>query len=226
MSAMTLKEVTRRFVTGNRSFPAVDNVSLTVRRGQRLALVGPSGSGKTTLLNLMGALDRPDGGTVQCLGVELSTASERKAADFRRKHLGFVFQQDALVPELTVHENVELPLVLLREVAARRRETVDELLKALGLSQNARAYPGALSAGEKQRVAVARAVVHSPGILLADEPTANLDGISAGWVLDTIESLARKKDLTVILATHDARIFGRFESTIRLEDGRIVESHV
>ena len=226
MSAMTLKEVTRRFVTGNRSFPAVDNVSLTVRRGQRLALVGPSGSGKTTLLNLMGALDRPDGGTVQCLGVELSTASERKAADFRRKHLGFVFQQDALVPELTVHENVELPLVLLREVAARRRETVDELLKALGLSQNARAYPGALSAGEKQRVAEARAVVHSPGILLADEPTANLDGISAGWVLDTIESLARKKDLTVILATHDARIFGRFESTIRLEDGRIVESHV
>ncbi|HNZ20246.1 MAG TPA: ABC transporter ATP-binding protein [Candidatus Hydrogenedentes bacterium] len=226
MSAMTLKEVTRRFVTGNRSFPAVDNVSLTVRRGQRLALVGPSGSGKTTLLNLMGALDRPDGGTVQCLGVELSTASERKAADFRRKHLGFVFQQDALVPELTVHENVELPLVLLREDAAMRRETVDELLKALGLSQNARAYPGALSAGEKQRVAVARAVVHSPGILLADEPTANLDGISAGWVLDTIESLARKKDLTVILATHDARIFGRFESTIRLEDGRIVESHV
>ncbi|HNV20063.1 MAG TPA: ABC transporter ATP-binding protein [Candidatus Hydrogenedentes bacterium] len=223
---MTLKEVTRRFVTGNRSFPAVDNVSLTVRRGQRLALVGPSGSGKTTLLNLMGALDRPDGGTVQCLGVELSTASERKAADFRRKHLGFVFQQDALVPELTVHENVELPLVLLREDAAMRRETVDELLKALGLSQNARAYPGALSAGEKQRVAVARAVVHSPGILLADEPTANLDGISAGWVLDTIESLARKKDLTVILATHDARIFGRFESTIRLEDGRIVESHV
>jgi len=171
-------------------------------------------------------LDRPDGGTVQCLGVELSTASERKAADFRRKHLGFVFQQDALVPELTVHENVELPLVLLREDAAMRRETVDELLKALGLSQNARAYPGALSAGEKQRVAVARAVVHSPGILLADEPTANLDGISAGWVLDTIESLARKKDLTVILATHDARIFGRFESTIRLEDGRIVESHV
>ena len=226
MSAMTLKEVTRRFVTGNRSFPAVDNVSLTVRRGQRLALVGPSGSGKTTLLNLMGALDRPDGGTVQCLGVELSTASERKAADFRRKHLGFVFQQDALVPELTVHENVELPLVLLREDAAMRRETVDELLKALGLSQNARAYPGALSAGEKQRVAVARAVVHSPGILLADEPTANLDGISAGWVLDTIESLARKKDLTVILATHDARIFGRFESTIRLEHGRIVESHV
>ena len=226
MSAMTLKEVTRRFVTGNRSFPAVDNVSLTVRRGQRLALVGPSGSGKTTLLNLMGALDRPDGGTVQCLGVELSTASERKAADFRRKHLGFVFQQDALVPELTVHENVELPLVLLRDDAAMRRETVDELLKALGLSQNARAYPGALSAGEKQRVAVARAVVHSPGILLADEPTANLDGISAGWVLDTIESLARKKDLTVILATHDARIFGRFESTIRLEDGRIVESHV
>ena len=130
------------------------------------------------------------------------------------------------MPELTVHENVELPLVLLREDAAMRRETVDELLKALGLSQNARAYPGALSAGEKQRVAVARAVVHSPGILLADEPTANLDGISAGWVLDTIESLARKKDLTVILATHDARIFGRFESTIRLEDGRIVESHV
>jgi len=139
MSAMTLKEVTRRFVTGNRSFPAVDNVSLTVRRGQRLALVGPSGSGKTTLLNLMGALDRPDGGTVQCLGVELSTASERKAADFRRKHLGFVFQQDALVPELTVHENVELPLVLLREDAAMRRETVDELLKALGLSPSSAA---------------------------------------------------------------------------------------
>ena len=129
------------------------------------------------------------------------------------------------MPELTVHENVELPLVLLREDAAMRRETVDELLKALGLSQNARAYPGALSAGEKQRVAVARAVVHSPGILLADEPTADLDGISAGWVLDTIESLARKKDLTVILATHDARIFGRFESTIRLEDGRL-SSHM
>ena len=222
-AAISLENVTRRFLTGGQPFAAIDNVCLDVRPGQRLALVGPNGAGKTTLLNLIGALDRPDSGTVHCLGIELSGISERKTAAFRRARLGFIFQQDALMPELTVRENVELPLVLLRKEPAARRSKVGLLLESLGLAEKAAELPAVLSAGEKQRVAVARAVVHDPDVLLADEPTANLDGATAGRVLDTIEALAGQKSLTVVLATHDARVFGRFEAIARLEDGRLVE---
>ena len=224
MSAMTLKEVTRRFVTGNRSFPAVDNVSLTVRRGQRLALVGPSGSGKTTLLNLMGALDRPDGGTVQCLGVELSTASERKAADFRRKHLGFVFQQDALVPELTVHENVELPLLLNGLNAKERRTRIMELLDAVGLADRAKHRPDQLSGGQQQRVAIARALAPRPLIVLADEPTANLDTANGEQAMEIMQRLNQETGTAFVFATHDPRVMAFARRIVELRDGQIINN--
>ena len=223
MDAMGIRfdGVTRRFVSGGKALAALDGVTIEIARGDCVAVVGPSGSGKTTLLNLAGALDQPDDGRVCCLGVDLTRAGERQAAEFRRRHVGFVFQDDALIPELTVRENVALPLVLLRERSAVRARKVDELLERLGLAEKADQFPPNLSGGEKQRAAVARAVVHRPELMLADEPTANLDVESALRVLDTIEALAGETALTLLLATHDARVTERFPHVLQLRDGRI-----
>ncbi len=219
--AVTLTDVVRRFGSGDTAIAALHEVSLDVQAGQQVAITGPSGSGKTTLLNLVGALDRPDEGSIWCLGRCLAAMNEREAATFRRRHVGLIFQDNALMDELTVSENVELPLVLIGEDPTARAEKVGQLLDKLGLAEKARVLPGILSAGEKQRVAVARAVVHRPHLLLADEPTANLDSASAETVMNTIESLAADCCLTVLLATHDPRVYNRFNRIVRLEDGRI-----
>jgi putative ABC transport system ATP-binding protein len=221
-AAITLKSVTRLFGTGDGRFAALREVDLEIPRGEHAALVGPSGSGKTTLLNLIGALDRADSGTVSCLGFDLGGISERAAADYRRRHVGLVFQDDALMPELTVRENVELPLILLHVYRAARRQQVSAILDVLGLSHRADAFPSTLSGGEKQRVAVARAVVHRPQLLLADEPTANLDTDSAMRVLDAISAVASQNCLTVVLATHDTRVIEHFPRIVTLKDGRIM----
>ena len=219
--AIVLEGVGRSYTNGRAPVIALSGIHLGVDYGQRVAIVGPSGSGKTTLLNLIGALDRPDRGTVRCLGMDIASMSEKAAAAFRRKHIGLVFQDDALMPELTVAENIELPLALLRDGPTARARKVADLLAALGLSSVSGAFPMTLSGGEKQRVAVARAVAHEPELLLADEPTANLDAASAARVLDLIDRISAQKGLTVLLSTHDPRVFERFAVIARLEDGRL-----
>lgn len=216
-----LDSVSRWFGQGQAQVCALSDISLTLTKGVQTALVGPSGSGKTTLLNLIGALDRPTQGTVMIDGKVVSAFNERQASEYRRHTIGFVFQDDALIPELTLAENVELPLVLLGIDKRERYQRVNELLDTLNLTKRQSAYPPLLSGGEKQRAAVARAVIHRPHILLADEPTANLDSESAELVLQVMRQLAEQNDLTVLVSTHDPRVYEQFDQLVRLKDGRL-----
>jgi putative ABC transport system ATP-binding protein len=219
---LQLDGVSRRFGSGHTAVQALSEVTFSLPAGAQVALVGPSGSGKTTLLNLIGALDRPTGGSITIGGQPIAGFSERQAADFRRTRVGFVFQDDALVPELTLAENIELPLVLLGVGGGERRQRVAGVLEEFGLSERAAAFPPLLSGGEKQRGAVARAVIHRPQLLLADEPTANLDAAAAAAVLQAIRALAAAQALTVLISSHDPRTFAQFPRQLRLVDGQLV----
>lgn len=216
-----LNSVSRSFGQGQAQVCALSDISLTLNKGEQAALIGPSGSGKTTLLNLIGVLDRPTQGTVMIAGKEVSAFNERQASEYRRHEIGFVFQDDALIPELTLAENVELPLVLLGIGQRERHHQVNQLLDTLNLTKRQSAYPPLLSGGEKQRTAVARAVIHRPHILLADEPTASLDSESAELVLQVMRQLAEQNDLTVLVSTHDPRVYEQFDQLVRLRDGHL-----
>lgn len=218
-SFIQLENVSRWFGSGRTEVRALSDVSLALAAGTQAVVVGPSGSGKTTLLNLVGALDRPTRGQLTIAGESVSSFSEQQACTFRRYHVGFVFQDNALLPELTVEENIELPLVLVGQGMVQRRQRVEELLHLLGLEKRHRSFPAQLSGGEKQRVAVARAVSHKPQIVLADEPTANLDTVSALAVLQALRHVTQQQQLTLLISTHDPRVFNHFERIIRLEDG-------
>lgn len=217
-----LENVSRWFGSGHTQVRALSDVSLELEVGTQAVVVGPSGSGKTTLLNLVGALDRPSHGQLTIGGEKVSSFSEQQACEFRRYRVGFVFQDNALLPELTVAENIEIPLVLIGQDAARRRQRVQELLLVLGLEKRGHSFPAELSGGEKQRVAVARAVSHRPQIVLADEPTANLDVVSAVAVMQSLRQLTEQQ-LTVLVSSHDPRVFEQFEHVIRLEDGQLCD---
>ena len=200
---------------------ALNHVSLTVEQGEFVAIMGPSGCGKSTLLNLLGLLDEPDGGSLQLLGTETSRYSERQRAELRKRSLGFVFQSFNLIDELTVFENVELPLRYLGVGATERRQRVEQVLKKMQLLHRRNHFPLQLSGGQQQRVAVARAVVNAPPLLLADEPTGNLDSASGHDVLGLLTEL-NEAGTTVLMVTHsehDARYAGR---VIRLLDGQVV----
>jgi putative ABC transport system ATP-binding protein len=200
---------------------ALNHVSLTVEKGEFVAIMGPSGCGKSTLLNLLGLLDEPDGGSLQLLGTETSRYSERQRAELRKRSLGFVFQSFNLIDELTVFENVELPLRYLGVGAAERRQRVEQVLEKMQLLHRRNHFPLQLSGGQQQRVAVARAVVNAPPLLLADEPTGNLDSASGHDVLGLLTEL-NEAGTTVLMVTHsehDARYARR---VIRLLDGQVV----
>lgn len=216
-----LENVSRWFGSGRTQVRALSDVSLELEAGTQAVVVGPSGSGKTTLLNLVGALDRPSHGQLTIGAETVSSFSEQQACEFRRYRVGFVFQDNALLPELTVEENIELPLVLIGQKGASRSKRVQELLQLLGLEKRRHCFPAHLSGGEKQRVAVARAVSHRPQIVLADEPTANLDAMSATSVMQVLRQLTEQQQLTVLVSSHDPRVFEQFEHVIRLEDGQL-----
>jgi putative ABC transport system ATP-binding protein len=201
----------------------LDGVDLSVERRERVAIVGPSGSGKSTLLNLIGGIDRPDAGTVRVGGAELTSMSERDRTLFRRRHLGFVFQLLNLIPTLTVLENLLLPLELNGQNGAGARDRASSLLEEVGLADRADTLPDRLSGGEQQRVAVARAIAHKPGLVLADEPTGNLDEDSGERVIGLLERLVQSDGLTLVLVTHSSELAARMDRVLRVSHGRVTE---
>ena len=216
-----LSGVTRTFEVGGRPVRALRGIDLVIERGEYASIMGPSGSGKSTLLNILGCLDRPSSGSYRLDGEETGGLSEARLSRVRRHKIGFVFQFFHLVPRLTAAENIELPMVFAGIAPDERRRRIGRALDAVGLGPRARHRPDQLSGGERQRVAIARAVVMEPAILLADEPTGNLDSSSGGEIVALIESMNRQ-GLTVIVVTHDPQIGGRARRRIRLADGALV----
>ena len=218
--AIETRALTRRLPSGNRVITILDDVSLRIASGEVVAVVGPSGSGKSTLLALLAGLDRPTEGSVLIDGAALEPLSEDRLAILRRRTIGFVFQSFHLLPNLTAHENVMLPIELGGNGNARRDAL--ELLAQVGLAERAHHYPTQLSGGEQQRVALARAFAPRPSILLADEPTGNLDSENGAMVLGILADLQRAHQTTVVMVTHDPSITERVERVVRLQDGRVV----
>lgn len=216
------KDLVKTFPMGKREFTALKDVSLTFNAGEFAGIVGPSGSGKTTLLNILGSLDVPTRGEAVVLGQSVSGLTPKKAADLRNNHLGFIFQTYNLLSVYTVYENVELPLLLLKMPAAERKQTVLQSLEWLGLTDKLKSRPSQLSGGECQRVSIARAMVKVPKIVLADEPTANLDAKNSHHILQTMEKLNRDLDTTFIFATHDEKVIQYLRRKISLDDGQVV----
>jgi putative ABC transport system ATP-binding protein len=223
MEVAKVENVTRTFTIGKIETQALRGVSLSIESGEFAALVGPSGSGKTTLLQLIGCLDQPTTGKVLIDGRDVSQLSRNERADVRRSKLGFVFQFFALIPTLTAYENVEMPLLLSGNGTADRQARVTELLGAVGLAERAHHRPDQMSGGEQQRVAVARALATHPSLILADEPTANLDTANGEQVMQTMTRLNKETGVTFVFATHDPRVIKFARRVITLRDGLIVE---
>lgn len=221
---VSLSNVVKEYRLGNVSVPALRGVSLEVYPGDFLSIAGPSGSGKTTLLNLIGCVDTATSGTVQVEGQDTMNLSDRELTNLRLNTLGFIFQSFNLVSVLSVFQNVEFPLLLQRRLPWRdRRERVLTLLEQVGLISHADHRPNELSGGQRQRVAIARALVTRPRIVLADEPTANLDSVTGNNIIDLMKSLNEKSGTTFIFSTHDAKVMSHANAVIRLADGKIVE---
>jgi len=204
---------------------ALRGVNLTIENGEFTALVGPSGSGKTTLLQLIGCLDLPSSGHVFINGKDVSALNRNQRADMRRGTIGFIFQFFALIPTLTAYENIEMPLLLNGHAAKERQARVMELLEAVGLADRANNRPDQLSGGQQQRVAIARALSIKPTLILADEPTANLDTANGAQVMETMTRLNQETGVTFVFATHDPRVIKYARRVVTLQDGLIVENH-
>lgn len=212
----------KHYCEGEVLTPVIEGLNLQIGEGEFVAIVGPSGSGKSTLLNLIGCLDKPDKGTITIDGTVVSALKNKEALRFRAQHLGFIFQDFNLIESFTVFENVEFPLsVVLNQTDTRAK--VKEVLEAIGMLEHIDKYPDQLSGGQKQRVAVARALVVNPRIILADEPTANLDSVSAKKVIDLMKQMQERFNTTFIFSTHDAKIMTEARRIVTLQDGRIIE---
>jgi len=214
-------QLTRRYKVGKAVVAALSDVELTVPPGEFTALVGPSGSGKSTLLNLIGGLDRPSSGEIRVNGLSLGGAAEQDLVRYRRERVGFIFQSFNLLPTYSALENVEAPLMLAEMPRGKRRERATELLASVGLAERMLHKPNELSGGEKQRVAIARALANRPLLLLADEPTGNLDSKTGGAILALLCDLIKAQGLTMIMVTHDPEVAARANRIIHLRDGSI-----
>ena len=225
MSLIVAQDVRKSYATGAVEVKALRGVSFDVEAGSFLAFVGPSGSGKTTLLNLIGCLDKPSGGRLEVAGVDVTRLTRRQAAACRGEHIGFVFQSFNLIPVLTAFENVEYPLVMVQNrPASERRARVRDLLEAVGIADQQDKSPEQLSGGQKQRVAIARALVTRPALVLADEPTANLDRGTAAMIIALMKTMKNELNTTFLFSTHDTRIIGEVERIYTLEDGQLIGS--
>ncbi|HEX9655943.1 MAG TPA: ABC transporter ATP-binding protein [Bacteroidota bacterium] len=225
MSLIELENVTKVYHTGEVSVKALKGISLQLEKQSFVSFIGPSGSGKSTLLNLIGVLDKPTQGSILVNGTDVNTFDRAGAAAFRGKTIGFVFQNFNLIPVLTVYENVEYPLLMLDRLPSKeRRDRVLRLLDKVGMTDQKEKYPNQISGGQKQRVAVARALVTNPQIVLADEPTANLDHATAFKVINIMHEMTNEFGTTFIFSTHDPKIVGEAEVVHTLEDGTIVST--
>jgi putative ABC transport system ATP-binding protein len=220
-SIIRIENLTKRFPFGGGHFTALRNISLSFGKGEFAGLVGPSGSGKTTLLNIIGSLDDPTEGDAEVLGMSVSGLTHRQSARLRNYHIGFIFQTYNLLPVYTVFENVEFALLLQDMTSSERKKAVMESLDWVGLTDKAPSRPAQLSGGECQRVAIARAMVKRPEILLADEPSANLDAANSHHILQTIKKLNSELKTTCIFATHDEKVMQYLDRIITLMDGEI-----
>jgi len=219
---VSVEDVTRKFPLDHNAVTALNHVSFQVNGGEFLAIAGPSGSGKSTLLNLIGCIDKPTSGRILINSVNASTLSPARTTQLRRETIGFVFQTFNLIPVFTASENVEFPLLVQGVSASDRRKRVGEALESVGLSARAHHRPDLLSGGERQRIAVARAIVHHPALVLADEPTANLDTQNATQLIDLMRDLNRSLGLTFIFSTHDQRLLEHTPRIVRLCDGQVI----
>jgi putative ABC transport system ATP-binding protein len=224
MALIELRDVTKAYKRDAIEIPVLDRVSITVPEGDFLGLMGPSGSGKSTLLNLLAGIDRPSRGAIRIGDTEISTLSERALATWRARHIGFIFQLYNLIPVLTAFENVELPLLLTNLSKKQRRDHVLTALGIVGLGDREKHYPRQLSGGQEQRVAIARAIVTDPTLLLADEPTGDLDAKSASEVLTLLQRLNDEYKKTIVMVTHDPHAAERAKRVLHLEKGTLVEA--
>lgn len=221
MQSVILKQVAKTYRLDAVGVPALVDINLEVHPERFTVISGPSGSGKTTLLNLIGCIDRPDAGEIVVAGESVQKLSDDALSDFRARHLGFIFQNFNLLPVLTAYENVEYPLRLTRAPAAQRRERVMALLEAVGLADKAHHRPGQLSGGQRQRVAVARALAPAPQLVLADEPTANLDSQTGASIIRLMRELQRERHVSFVISSHDPQILAEADDAVKIHDGRI-----
>ncbi len=225
MSLIRAEQLTKNYVAGDVVVNAIQGVDFTIEPSSFVCFVGPSGSGKSTLLNMIGCLDRPTQGRLTVLDTDVGALDRTAAAEFRGQHIGFVFQDFNLLPVLTAYENVEYPLVMVqRWPMEARRKRVMEMLEAVGVADQANKYPAQLSGGQKQRIAVARALVASSKVVLADEPTANLDHATAMRIIDLMKTMRNELGTTFVFSTHDPKIMAEAETTFTLEDGRVLRT--
>lgn len=223
---ISIENVTKRFPVGEGEFTALSNIDLRVSKGEFAGLVGPSGSGKTTLLNIIGSLDRPTEGKAMVMNKNISTLSHKESAYLRNMSLGFIFQVYNLLPVYTVFENVEFSLLLQDKSKAERKKAVMEALEWVGLAGMANKKPAKLSGGEGQRVAIARAMVKRPAIVLADEPTANLDAKNAHAIIKTMKALNKELNTTFLFSTHDEKVMSYLNRLVHLEDGKVKQDEL
>lgn len=222
MAIIEINNLVKRFPVGKGFFTALNNVNLTFGEGEFAGLVGPSGSGKTTLLNIIGSLDTPSEGSAVVLEKSITELTHKQSAKLRNKHIGFIFQTYNLLPVYTVYENVEFALLLQNMNGTERKKAVMQALEWVGLTDKIKSKPNMLSGGECQRVAIARSMVKKPEIVLADEPTANLDSANSHHILQTMEKLNEELNTTFIFATHDEKVMKYMKRIISLKDGQVV----
>jgi putative ABC transport system ATP-binding protein len=223
MSLVRAEDVSKTYASGDVAVHAIRSADFTIEPASFVSFVGPSGSGKSTLLNMIGCLDRPSDGSLRVMDTDISTLTRQSAAEFRGRNIGFVFQDFNLIPVLSVYENIEYPLMMVLDwPVEKRRSRIMEMLDAVGMTDQAHKRPDQLSGGQKQRVAVARALVSNARLILADEPTANLDSASAHRIIELMKCMRDKFETTFVFSTHDPKIMAEAEIIFRLEDGKVI----
>ena len=224
-AVVRLRQVAKTYRSGALEVPALRGISLEIPSHRFSVVVGASGSGKTTLLNLIGCIDSPSSGAIEVCGEAIATLSDDALSDFRARHIGFIFQTFSLVPVLSAYENVEYPLLLVGMPQAERRRRTLEMLEAVGLAGQAQQRPNELSGGQRQRVAIARALVKGPQVVLADEPTANLDSATGAAIIELMRRVQVQSRTTFIFATHDPQLMSHADETFVIRDGELIEHH-